>query len=83
MCVCVCVCVYYVHNVSSSNSSYDVESTHYYFRVSDSDKASWLFEELPFFQPKRSLFLKEPSQQRGIHCRFGMRCVCVCVRVSE
>ena len=49
-----------------------VESPHYYFRVSDPD-AHWLWDELPFFQPKPSLFIKDPHGQRGIHCRFGMR----------
>ena len=42
-----------------------------YFRVSSAGDRSWLFEELPFFQPKRSFFVVEPSYQKGIHCRFG------------
>lgn len=44
---------------------------HYYFRISSSDPTSWVFQELPFFQPKKSLFIVEPEEQRGIHCRFG------------
>ncbi len=48
---------------------------HQYFRVSSDQRYSWLFEELPFFQPKQSLFMVDPTQQRGIHCRFGMRSV--------
>lgn len=34
----------------------------------------YIFDELPFYQPiKSNIFLKDPKQQRGIHCRFGMR----------
>jgi len=32
-----------------------------------------LFDELPFFQPKKSVYMVNPTEQRGIHCRFGMR----------
>ena len=32
-----------------------------------------IFDELPIFQPKESLFIVEPEQQRGVHCRFGMK----------
>jgi ribosomal protein L16 Arg81 hydroxylase len=29
---------------------------------------------LPFFQPKEGqLYLGDPSEQKGIHCRFGMK----------
>lgn len=52
-----------------------VDREHQYFRVSSDGKNAWLFDELPFFQPKKSLFLVEPRQQRGIHCRFGMRSI--------
>ncbi len=54
---------------------------HWYFRVSACSKGSSgcpppnfsrMFDELPFFQPKDSLFMVDPSKQRGIHCRFGM-----------
>ena len=31
-----------------------------------------LFSELKHFTPKDSLYMVDPSQQRGIHCRFGM-----------
>mmetsp|Transcript_385 Transcript_385/g.546 ORF Transcript_385/g.546 Transcript_385/m.546 type:complete len:216 (+) Transcript_385:832-1479(+) len=30
------------------------------------------FVNLAFFQPRSSIFIKEPKGQRGIHCRFGM-----------
>jgi hypothetical protein len=47
---------------------------HLYFRATGggADDA-WIFKELPFFQPRKQLFMPQPSQQRGIHCRFGMR----------
>ncbi|KAJ1451082.1 hypothetical protein M885DRAFT_530652 [Pelagophyceae sp. CCMP2097] len=60
----------------AKNVSIDVPDTRFYFRFSassPSDKASgWLFDELPFFQPRPSVLLKDPAGQRGIHCRFGM-----------
>jgi hypothetical protein len=47
---------------------------HLYFRASGGGRDdSWVFDELPFFQPKKQLFIVQPNQQRGIHCRFGMR----------
>lgn len=55
----------------------EAHDSRFYFRFSApsaSDGLSgWLFDELTFFQPKPSLFLREPRGQRGIHCRFGMR----------
>lgn len=48
---------------------------HQYFRVSSASDTSWLFEELPFFQPTPSIWIVKPNAQRGIHCRFGMRSV--------
>lgn len=51
------------------------ERDHQYFRVSSDQANPWLFDELPFFQPKKSLLLVEPREQKGIHCRFGMRSV--------
>ena len=49
--------------------------THQYFRVSSDAGNEWLFNELPFFKPTKSLFLVDPREQKGIHCRFGMRSV--------
>lgn len=46
---------------------------HYYFRVTGPTSGHFIFKELPFFQPKKSIFIKDPKGQRGIHCRFGMR----------
>ncbi|KAG7355470.1 cupin-like domain containing protein [Nitzschia inconspicua] len=58
---------------------------YYYFRLigcgetgphGDCDKidtSEYLFDELPFFQPQpQQLYLTDPWEQRGIHCRFGM-----------
>ena len=49
------------------------DRTHQYFRVSSDLNNEWLYDELPFFRPKRSLMIVDPREQRGIHCRFGMR----------
>lgn len=51
------------------------ERTHRYFRVSSDMGNDWLFNELPFFKPVKSIFMVSPKEQRGIHCRFGMRSV--------
>jgi hypothetical protein len=58
--------------VKGQNISLD-DRKHEYFRVSSDMGNSWLFKELPFFQPEKSLMMVEPKEQRGIHCRFGMR----------
>lgn len=58
--------------VKNQNRSLD-SRTHQYFRVSSDQENAWLFDELPFFKPKASLFMVDPREQRGIHCRFGMR----------
>jgi hypothetical protein len=35
--------------------------------------SEYLFDEFPFFQPKpQQLYIVDPTQQKGIHCRFGM-----------
>lgn len=51
------------------------DRTHQYFRVSSDIGNEWLSDELPFFKPKKSVFLVNPKEQHGIHCRFGMRSV--------
>ena len=51
------------------------EEKHYYFRITAMRQPHYMFDELPFFQPKPSIFIKEPRGQRGIHCRFGMSAV--------
>lgn len=56
------------------------DDEHWYFRLigcgtqGDCDKGSseFLYDELPFFQPKENLYIVDPSKQMGIHCRSGM-----------
>lgn len=60
--------------VKGQNKSLGVRK-HEYFRVSTDGSKHFLFNELPFFQPKKSLFLVDPKEQKGIHCRFGMRSI--------
>jgi len=54
---------------------------HWYFRLigcglqdrcgTDSE---YLFDELAFFQPRENdLYMSDPEEQKGIHCRFGMK----------
>eukprot|EP00052_Salpingoeca_macrocollata_P020455 m.171858 g.171858 ORF g.171858 m.171858 type:complete len:702 (-) comp21272_c0_seq4:21-2126(-) len=50
----------------------NVDSEHYYFQMDDRvDK--WIAEDLNIFKPKEGFFIVEPSQNRGINCRFGSR----------
>mmetsp|Transcript_25402 Transcript_25402/g.30112 ORF Transcript_25402/g.30112 Transcript_25402/m.30112 type:complete len:452 (-) Transcript_25402:102-1457(-) len=50
------------------------DEKHYYFRITAPKMGHFMFDELPFYKPKRSsIFLKDPKGQRGIHCRFGMQ----------
>lgn len=48
------------------------DEKHYYFRVSDGDNPT-VREDLSIFDLEPSLFMKEPEESRGVHCRFGMR----------
>ena len=38
----------------------------------DKGSSEYLFDELTFFQPKENLYIVDPEEQKGIHCRFGM-----------
>ena len=60
------------------------DQPHWYFRLiacgetgpqgqCDAGSSEYVFDELPFFQPKESLYIVEPDEQKGIHCRFGMK----------
>ena len=44
-------------------------------RDCDKDSSEYLFDELPFFQPRddNPLYMVDPKKQKGIHCRFGMK----------
>jgi hypothetical protein len=61
------------------NHNKTLESRHHlYFRataMSEHGEGGWIFDELPFFKPKKSLFMVDPHEQKGIHCRFGMQSV--------
>jgi hypothetical protein len=65
----------WIHLAQTEHNESLVNREHQYFRVSSDGKNSWLFDELPFFKPVKSIFLVNPKQQRGIHCRFGMRSI--------
>jgi hypothetical protein len=60
------------------------DNPHWYYRLigcglmgndgsCDRGASEYLYDELPFFQPKESLYIVEPQEQKGIHCRFGMK----------
>lgn len=60
------------------------DKPHWYFRLigcglmganCDKGHSEFLFDELTFFQPRpeETLYMVQPKQQKGIHCRFGMR----------
>jgi hypothetical protein len=60
------------------------DQPHWYFRLigcgetgpqgeCDAGSSEYLYDELTFFQPKPSLYMVDPNQQKGIHCRFGMK----------
>ena len=71
-------------NVTADHASPTME--HWYYRLigcgymgadGSCDKGSTeaLYDELPFFQPTHDnpLYLGDPDEQKGIHCRFGMK----------
>jgi hypothetical protein len=40
----------------------------------DTESSEYLFDELTFFQPRQDqLYIVDPEEQKGIHCRFGMK----------
>ena len=40
----------------------------------DTESSEYLFDELTFFQPRpNQLYIVDPDEQKGIHCRFGMK----------
>ena len=63
----------WIRNAVENHNKTLPERKHLYFRVSTDGSRHWIFDELPFFQPKKSFFMVEPEDQRGIHCRFGMK----------
>ena len=73
-------------SASDRNGDVAQKDGYYYFRLigcgdtgpsgqcdPDAESSEWLFDELEFFQPRSdSLYLVNATEQRGIHCRFGM-----------
>ena len=72
-------------NVTDESLLAGPDQPHWYFRLigcgetgphgeCDSGSSEYLFDELTFFQPTRTsnLYLVQPEEQKGIHCRFGM-----------
>jgi hypothetical protein len=58
--------------VNEHDRSLEERSNNLYFRVNTNGPKSFLYDELPFFQPKESMFMVNPDEHRGINCRFGM-----------
>ena len=72
------------HANVTDDSQLGPDMPHWYFRLigcgetgpegtCDAGSSEYLFDELPFFQPKPSLYMVDYAQQKGIHCRFGMK----------
>lgn len=71
------------HANVTDDSKLGPDMEHWYFRLiacgsmgkCDKDSSEYIFDELPFFQPRNDneLYMVEPEKQKGIHCRFGMK----------
>jgi hypothetical protein len=70
-------------NLTATGEVVGPDDPHYYFRLigcgetgpegeCDNGSSEYLFDELPFFQPRETLYVVDPMEQKGIHCRFGM-----------
>jgi len=70
-------------NVTDESHLADNNKEHWYFRLigcgkmqsCDRTLSEYLFDELPFFQPRieNDMYMVNPVRQAGIHCRFGMK----------
>lgn len=72
----------WLDKANSTSSKTGIHDPHWYFRLigcgdwKNCDKKSgdeFVFNELPFFYPRKSVYMVDPAEQKGIHCRFGMR----------
>mmetsp|Transcript_3795 Transcript_3795/g.7259 ORF Transcript_3795/g.7259 Transcript_3795/m.7259 type:complete len:552 (+) Transcript_3795:212-1867(+) len=74
----------WLHHANVTDDKLGPDMEHWYFRLigcgemgrnCDKDSSEYLFDELPFFQPRdgNPLYMPEPRRQKGIHCRFGMK----------
>ncbi|KAG7354237.1 cupin-like domain containing protein [Nitzschia inconspicua] len=70
-------------NLTETGAVVGPNDPHWYFRLigcgetgpegeCDQGSSEYLFDELPFFQPRETLYVVDPMEQKGIHCRFGM-----------
>jgi Cupin-like domain len=74
----------FVHVANVTDDKLGPDQPHWYFRFiacgeigpqgqCDLGSTEFTFDELPFFQPKPSLYIVDSHGQQGIHCRFGMK----------
>jgi hypothetical protein len=75
----------WVKHANVTDDKLGPDQPHWYYRLigcgigmgndghCDRDASEYLFDELPFFQPKPGLYLVDHEAQMGIHCRFGMK----------
>lgn len=74
----------WLHHANVTDDELGPDKPHWYYRLigcgetgptgtCDSGSSEYLFDELPFFQPKPNLYIVRPEKQKGIHCRFGMK----------
>jgi hypothetical protein len=74
----------WLQHANVSDDQLGPNKPHWYYRLigcggmgpdggCDLGSSEYLFDEMPFFQPKESLYIVDPEEQKGIHCRFGMK----------
>ncbi len=73
----------WLKHANVSDDKLGPDKPHWYYRLigcgemghdCDEGSSEYLFDELTFFQPRPDqLYLDEYQEQKGIHCRFGMR----------
>lgn len=66
------------HHANATDDKLGPDQPHWYFKLNGCGDgkhclSEYLFDELPFFQPKPSLYITDATSQRGIHCRLGMK----------
>jgi hypothetical protein len=67
---------WYRHAVELESAPDTTNAEHWYFRLNGEyeGRNGFLYDELPFFTPNESsFFMVDPSDQRGINCRFGSK----------
>jgi hypothetical protein len=63
---------------SNKNNNINITQVeHWYFRLNGEfkGKSGFLYDELPLFVPKKSFFMVDPKDQRGINCRLGSKSI--------